>query len=115
MKISIVTATYQCATTVGDCLESVAAQTYPDREQIIPPRGRAPPLSAQKLVQGRLRGVPRAEAVDLLVAFDPGKQPGPGIVANLHGVTPWAIPIRKMLDLAIPALGFPTAGSESNR
>ena len=44
MKISIVTATYQCATTVGDCLESVAAQTYPDREQIIPPRGRAPPL-----------------------------------------------------------------------
>lgn len=35
MKISIITATYQCAPTVGACLESVAAQTYPDREQIV--------------------------------------------------------------------------------
>ncbi len=35
MKIAIITATYQCAPTVGACLESVAAQTYPDREQIV--------------------------------------------------------------------------------
>lgn len=35
MKISIITATFECASTVGDCLESVAAQTYPDREQIV--------------------------------------------------------------------------------
>ena len=35
MKISIITATYHCAATVGACLESVAAQTYADREQIV--------------------------------------------------------------------------------
>ena len=35
MKISILTATFECAATVGACLESVAAQTYPDREQIV--------------------------------------------------------------------------------
>ena len=35
MKISIITATYKCAPTVGDCLDAVAAQTYPDREQIV--------------------------------------------------------------------------------
>ena len=80
-----------------------------------PPPGPRPAPVGQKLVQGRLRGVPRAEAVDLLVAFDPGKQPGPGIVANLHVVTPCAIPIRKMLDLATPARGFSISGSERNR
>jgi glycosyltransferase len=35
MKISIITATWQCADTVGDCLASVAGQTYADREHIV--------------------------------------------------------------------------------
>ena len=35
MKISILTATFECAATVGACLDAVAAQTYPDREQIV--------------------------------------------------------------------------------
>ena len=35
MKISIVTATWQCAETLGDCLASVAGQTYPAREHIV--------------------------------------------------------------------------------
>jgi len=35
MKISIVTATWNCAGTIVDCLDSVAAQTYLDREHIV--------------------------------------------------------------------------------
>jgi len=35
MKISIITATFDCVATVGACLDAVAAQTYPDREQIV--------------------------------------------------------------------------------
>ena len=35
MKISIITATWQCADTVGDCLVSVAGQTHADREHIV--------------------------------------------------------------------------------
>ena len=35
MKISVVTATWNCATTLGDCLDSVAAQSHPDREHIV--------------------------------------------------------------------------------
>jgi glycosyltransferase len=35
MKISIITATYHCADTVGDCLASVADQSYPDWEHIV--------------------------------------------------------------------------------
>jgi len=35
MKISIITATWNCAETVGDCLDSVAAQTWPDREHVV--------------------------------------------------------------------------------
>lgn len=35
MKISIITATWQCADTVGDCLASVAGQTHADREHIV--------------------------------------------------------------------------------
>ncbi len=35
MKISIITATRNCAGTVTDCLASVAGQSYPDREHIV--------------------------------------------------------------------------------
>ena len=35
MKISIITATQQCVDTLGDCLASVAGQSYPDREHIV--------------------------------------------------------------------------------
>jgi glycosyltransferase len=35
MKISVVTVTFNCATTVADCLGSVAGQSYPDREHIV--------------------------------------------------------------------------------
>lgn len=35
MKISIITATYNSAATVGDTLQSIAGQTYPDIEHII--------------------------------------------------------------------------------
>lgn len=35
MKISVVTTTWCCAETVGDCLESVERQSYPDREHLV--------------------------------------------------------------------------------
>lgn len=35
MKISIITATLNCKSTIGDCLDSVAGQSYADREHII--------------------------------------------------------------------------------
>lgn len=35
MKISIITATYDCVATVGECLDSVASQTYADREHLV--------------------------------------------------------------------------------
>lgn len=35
MKISIITATRNCAGTLADCLASVAGQSYPDREHIV--------------------------------------------------------------------------------
>lgn len=35
MKISIITATWNCAGTIADCLASVAGQSYPDREHIV--------------------------------------------------------------------------------
>jgi glycosyltransferase involved in cell wall biosynthesis len=35
MKISIVTATWQCAEMIGDCLASVAAQSHTEREHIV--------------------------------------------------------------------------------
>jgi glycosyltransferase len=35
MKISIITATWNCAATVGDCLDSVAAQTWANREHVV--------------------------------------------------------------------------------
>jgi glycosyltransferase len=35
MKISIITVTFACAETVGDCLASVAAQSYAGREHIL--------------------------------------------------------------------------------
>lgn len=35
MKISIITATWNCAATVSECLDSVAAQTWPDREHVV--------------------------------------------------------------------------------
>ena len=35
MKISIITATRNCADTIADCLTSVAGQSYPDREHIV--------------------------------------------------------------------------------
>ena len=35
MKISVITATWNCAHTVADCLASVAAQTYPFREHVV--------------------------------------------------------------------------------
>ncbi len=35
VKISVVTATWNCADTVGDCLSSVAAQTYKNREHVV--------------------------------------------------------------------------------
>jgi glycosyltransferase involved in cell wall biosynthesis len=35
MKISVITATYNCASTIADCLQSVARQTYRDREHVI--------------------------------------------------------------------------------
>jgi glycosyltransferase involved in cell wall biosynthesis len=35
IKISIVTATWNCASTVVDCLDSVAEQTYPEREHVV--------------------------------------------------------------------------------
>ena len=34
MKISIITATWNCAATVADCLASVAAQSYAHREHV---------------------------------------------------------------------------------
>lgn len=35
VKISIITATWNCAETVGDCLDSVAGQTWPNREHVV--------------------------------------------------------------------------------
>ena len=35
MKICIITETYECAPTVGDCLDSVAGQSYADREHLV--------------------------------------------------------------------------------
>ncbi len=35
MKITVVTATYNCASTIGACLRSVAGQTHPDTEHIV--------------------------------------------------------------------------------
>ena len=35
MKISIITATWNCADTLADCLASVAGQSYPDREHLV--------------------------------------------------------------------------------
>ncbi|MBK8085083.1 MAG: glycosyltransferase [Devosia sp.] len=35
MKITVVTATYNCASTIGDCLRSVAGQTHPHIEHIV--------------------------------------------------------------------------------
>ena len=35
MKISIITATRNCADTIADCLASVAGQSYPDREHLV--------------------------------------------------------------------------------
>ena len=35
MKISIITVTYQCVATVGECLDAVASQTYADREHLV--------------------------------------------------------------------------------
>jgi len=35
VKISIITATWNCASTVGDCLDSVAAQSWPNREHVV--------------------------------------------------------------------------------
>jgi len=35
LKISIITATYHSAATVGDCLDAVAGQSYGDREHIV--------------------------------------------------------------------------------
>ena len=35
MKISIITATWNCAATVADCLASVAAQSYAHREHVV--------------------------------------------------------------------------------
>lgn len=35
MKISIITATYNCAQTLGDCLSSVASQTYANFEHVV--------------------------------------------------------------------------------
>ena len=35
MKISIITATRNCAGTIAECLASVAGQSYPDREHIV--------------------------------------------------------------------------------
>lgn len=35
MKITVVTATYNCVSTIGDCLRSVAGQTHPDVEHIV--------------------------------------------------------------------------------
>ena len=35
MKISVITATYNCATTLGDCLSSVASQTHANREHVV--------------------------------------------------------------------------------
>ncbi len=35
MKISIITATWNCAETVGDCLDSVAEQSWPNREHVV--------------------------------------------------------------------------------
>lgn len=34
MRISVITATWNCAGTVGECLASVAGQSYPEREHI---------------------------------------------------------------------------------
>lgn len=35
MKISVVTTTFQCVETINDCLDSVAAQSYRDREHLV--------------------------------------------------------------------------------
>jgi glycosyltransferase len=35
MKLSVVTATYNCAETLADCLDSVAGQTHGDVEHIV--------------------------------------------------------------------------------
>ncbi len=35
MKISVITATYNCRETIGDCLDSVVAQTHGDREHLV--------------------------------------------------------------------------------
>jgi len=35
MKLSVVTATYNCADTLADCLDPVAGQTHPDVEHIL--------------------------------------------------------------------------------
>ena len=35
MKISVITVTWNCVETVGDCLASIAGQSYPDLEHIL--------------------------------------------------------------------------------
>jgi len=35
MKISVISATWNCATTIDDCLASVSSQVYPDREHVV--------------------------------------------------------------------------------
>jgi len=35
VKVSVVTVTWNCANTVGDCLDSVANQTWPNREHVV--------------------------------------------------------------------------------
>ncbi len=35
MRISIITVTYSCLATVGDCLDSVAGHSHPDREHLV--------------------------------------------------------------------------------
>ncbi len=35
MKISIITASFKCAQTIEDCIQSIVSQTYPNIEHII--------------------------------------------------------------------------------
>ncbi len=87
MKISIITATYECAPTVGDCLDSVAGQFYADREHLVidgaSPDGTLEVLTARRAQLAALVSEPDNGIYD---ALNKGLARATGeVVGFLHG------------------------------
>ncbi|WP_300971330.1 glycosyltransferase [Thiocapsa sp.] len=77
MKISVITATWNCVETVGDCLASVAGQSYPDLEHILIDGGsRDGTLDALQPHRARLA----------VLVSEPGRQAGgAGVEESVEG------------------------------